>query len=124
MTGIIEESSILRPDLKPLSPMMVLSTLKKLFILEIAFYDGASILESTHQCIFLWPASWEHLLLSSLDSSDVKDSLLLRFLCAYCAQLLQTMGFVHKLVLDADIYQGKFILYRTLQGLQYITYCI
>ena len=30
-----------------------------LIVQEMAFLDGASYLESTHQCIFMWEGSWE-----------------------------------------------------------------
>jgi hypothetical protein len=32
--------------------------IQALIVQETAFVDGASYLESTHQCIFLWEGSW------------------------------------------------------------------
>lgn len=33
--------------------------MQALLVQECAFLDGASYLESTHQCIFMWEGSWE-----------------------------------------------------------------
>ena len=33
--------------------------MQALFVQETGFLDGASFLESTHQCIFMWEGAWE-----------------------------------------------------------------
>ena len=33
--------------------------MQALLVQETAFLDGASYLESTHKCVFLWEGSWE-----------------------------------------------------------------
>ena len=76
----------------------LLCAFKKLLIHEVAFLDGASFLESTHQCIFLWPASWTTLLNHPVFNSQCAH--------AYCKQTLKILFYIHRSIVDADIHQG------------------
>lgn len=77
---------------------VVLKLFQSLFILELGFLDGASLLESTHHCVLMWPESWR--LCSGLDSRLGAISL------TYCKILHHGLHAVNKFILDADIYEG------------------
>lgn len=81
----------------------LLGIFKKLLIYEVAFLDGASFLESTHQCIFLWPASWATL--------EANPSFPSRCIQIYSQQTLKILFYIHRSILDADIHQGNKLLY-------------
>ncbi len=77
----------------------LLHLLKSLFVYEIAFLDGASLLESTHQCIFLWQKSWEHLL--------SRNTLYDRIMVVYSQGMCRSLKYLSNTILDADIYQEE-----------------
>ncbi len=77
----------------------LLILLKSLFVYEVAFLDGASLLESTHQCIFLWEKSWQHLL--------SRNSLYDRIMVIYGQAMCRSLKYISNSILDGDIYQEE-----------------
>ena len=78
---------------------MCAKLIKILLVYETAFLEGASVLESTHQCVFLWPGSWPHL--------SLRRGLPERVLLAYSRSLSRSIDNLSKGVLDADIYEDE-----------------
>mmetsp|Transcript_18974 Transcript_18974/g.18300 ORF Transcript_18974/g.18300 Transcript_18974/m.18300 type:complete len:808 (+) Transcript_18974:130-2553(+) len=73
--------------------------MKALIVQETAFLDGASSLESTHQCIFMWNGSW--------DSLKERTSLSDRVILAFVKSMDRSLSNVTKGVLAADIYEDE-----------------
>ncbi len=71
-----------------------------LLILEAGYLGGASLLESTHQCPLLWNDSW-----SAVVGCDGPVN---RAMLLFCQLEHATLGYIHRTVLDADIYEGMF----------------
>ena len=82
-----------------LDATLLLVLLKSLFVYEVAFFDGASLLESTHQCIFLWEKSWHHLL--------SRNNLYDRIMVTYCQAMCRSLKYLSNTILDGDIYQEE-----------------
>ena len=82
--------------------------LKTMIINETSYLDGASFLESTHQCILLWEGAWANF-------AD-KSTLVHKILLAYMKSLDRSLSHVSRGVLAADIFEGmqtlSFALYR------------
>jgi hypothetical protein len=82
-----------------------------MIINEVAFIDGASLLESTHQCLLLWEGYHQHphlldalIIRSSMtSSSSVYD----RVLIAYSKCLNKCLTYINNAVLDANIYEDE-----------------
>ena len=68
------------------------------FVYETALVDGASALESTHQCLLLWEGSW---------ATFPTTTLAQRAVLAYCKSLNLTLNRLCSCVADADIFEGK-----------------
>lgn len=77
---------------------MVHKILQILVAYEAALLDGASALESTHQCIFLWEGSWDSL---------PRETLSQRVLLVYCKSLNLSLNCLCKAMTDADIYEDE-----------------
>lgn len=71
--------------------------LQCMFVYEIAYLDGASLLESTHQCIFSWEDALLHLRL---------EDPLSYILYVYSQSMQKSLYHVMKCVLNADLYEG------------------
>lgn len=98
--GSMKIEDLLSPTLSTqLNDEVLAKLLKTLVVQETAFLDGASLLESTHQCIFAWEGSWSGLL--------KKNGQHERAVVAFCKALTKSMGHVSKAVMAADIYEGE-----------------
>ena len=82
----------------PSSLEISLKLFETLTMYEVSFLEGASVLESTHQCIFLHNKSWNHL--------NSEDDLTSSCILTYCQCMNKSMHYLTKAVLDADIYEG------------------
>jgi hypothetical protein len=82
-----------------ITPETILQLFRELLIREVAFLDGASLLESLNQCYYLWPQSWKTL----QDHQDVSSKILL----SYVKSLLISLNSVHQSVLTADIFEDE-----------------
>lgn len=76
-----------------------LQILQSLLVHETSFLDGASYLESTHQCVFMWEGAWANV-------AARPQGLPERVLLAYVKSLDRSLAHVSKAVLTADIYEG------------------
>eukprot|EP00605_Chrysophyceae_sp_TOSAG23-4_P002322 GSChrysophyteH1.ASY1.ANO1.2568.1 assembled CDS len=107
--GVLSEDKLLNPTLpKVLTAAHVLEILKKLVSYEVAFYEGASVLETTHNCVYLWEKSWQHLesRCQSLSITE-EERLVVQCLLAYCRSLYASLWITSRLVLEADIYEDE-----------------
>lgn len=77
------------------------SFLKSILIHEVSFLEGASVLESTHQCVLLWQNSWTNLQLTA----DIGANCII----SYCKALNKSLFYLNKAILDSDIYEGTFL---------------
>ena len=94
------------------SANIVLKILQSLFVQEIAFLDGASYLESTHQCIFMWEGAWKNISEKHIDIENSPHYLEDRIMLSYAKSLDKSLSHVTRCVMAADIYEGKWcILY-------------
>jgi hypothetical protein len=73
--------------------------MKSLIVQETAFLDGASYLESTHQCIFMWNGTW--------DSLKERTTLSDRVILAFVKSLDRSLSNITKGVLAADVYEDE-----------------
>jgi len=80
-----------------LSYAMAVKILQITFVYEAALVDGASALESTHQCILLWEGSW---------ASFPVETLPQRALLAYCKSLNLSLNCLCNGISEADIFEG------------------
>ena len=98
----INIDNLLRPSFtESFTDGTLLLLIKSLIIHKVAFLDGASLLESTHQCVFLWEKSWDYL--KEIGSTDV----LKNCLRSYVQMMSQSLTHVTKAVIDSDIYEGE-----------------
>jgi hypothetical protein len=100
---------ILEDVLKPVFPptfddKALLLLLQSLTIQQAAFFDGYSVLETTHQCIFLWEGSWEWILAKDNDSISLP---LRSWLLAFVESLTKSLSCASKGIIDADVFEGK-----------------
>lgn len=73
--------------------------LQELFRREIAFLDGASLLESLHQGLHMWPDTWKLL----DQSSSVSD----KWISTYCQSTVASSTVFLRLVMNADIFEDE-----------------
>jgi hypothetical protein len=85
-----------------LTPSSILQLFQELFVREIAYLDGASLLESVNQCIYIWPQAWKLL----TDESNETD-LYSKILMAYMKVVVASIDSVHQTVLTADIFEDE-----------------
>ena len=92
LQGSIDSEELLTPLIptdEHLDMNALLNILRVLLVWEAGFLDGASVLESTHTCVYLWEDSWAKL-------GERKD-LVARIILAYCRSLHQTIRQITKL---------------------------
>ena len=82
-----------------MSLQIVCEVLQSLFICEMQFYGGASILESLHQCVF----TWEETLVQLEKSEDLYN----KIIYGYCKDLMCSSSYVMQSVLHADVYEDE-----------------
>lgn len=101
LQGSIQTKDLLTPDIPSggYSMASALNILQILMVYESSFLGGASVLESTHNCIYLWEGSWTKL--------EGYEGLPQRIILAYCRSLHQSLRNYTKLVLDVDIYEDE-----------------
>jgi hypothetical protein len=78
---------------------LALKLLQSLLVHEISYLDGASFLESTHQCIFAWEGAWGNLV--------KRESLVDRSILAYAKSLDRSLSHISRVVLAADVFEGE-----------------
>ena len=85
--------------------------LQILLVYEAALCDGASVLESTHQCILLWEGSW---------AMFPTQTLAQRTVLAYCKSLNLSLNRLCNGVAEADIFEGALfhLLFSLLNSLR------
>lgn len=100
---IIDE--LLRPAFPPnFDDKSLLLLLQSLIIQEVAFFDGYSVLETTHQCVFAWENSWDAI----LSAENEAVSLSLRsWLLAFVESLVKSISYANNGIIDADIHEGN-----------------
>ena len=76
---------------------MATKILKILIVYEASLIDGASALESTHQCKLLWDGSW---------AKFPTQNLAQRAVLAYCKSLNLSLNRLCHGVSEADIFEG------------------
>ena len=79
-----------------------LQILQSLLVHETSFLDGASYLESTHQCVFMWEGSWANV-------AARPQGLPERVLLAYAKSLDRSLAHVSNEVLTTDIFEGRWV---------------
>jgi hypothetical protein len=101
LQGSIQNEELLTPSVPEGGFDMdaVLNILQILVVYEAGFLDGASVLESTHNCIYMWEGSWD-----KLQSTEGFSQ---RVILAYCRSLHQSLRYYTKLVLDVDIFEDE-----------------
>lgn len=77
----------------------ILIIIRELFCREVAYLDGASLLESVNQCIYIWPQSWK----AVEDQGECPSRVLLN----YVKSVIATITLVHQSVLTADIFEDE-----------------
>lgn len=82
-----------------LSYQDILIIFRELFIREVAYLDGASLLESVNQCIYIWPQSWKLL--------EEQDGIPSKVLLNYSKSVIATITLIHQSVLTADIFEDE-----------------
>lgn len=96
-----------------LNASIVVSLIKLMIINEVAFIDGASLLESTHQCLLLWEGYHQHphlldaLIIRSSMPSPSSSSIYDRVLIAYSKCLNKCLTYINNAILDANIYEDE-----------------
>ena len=76
----------------------VVKILQVVVVYEAALVDGASALESTHQCVLLWDGSW---------GDFPQQTLAQRALLVYCKSLNLSLNRLCRGVADADIFEDE-----------------
>lgn len=95
-----------------ISTESVLKFLSILFTYETAFLDGASLLESTHKCVFLWEESW---------LKDRFSTPLEKCMVNYCRSLNKSLSHLNSGILAADIYEGDLPFWHKLMHFEFPT---
>jgi hypothetical protein len=75
--------------------------LQELFIREVALLDGASLLESLHQNLHMWPDTWK--LMESETTSSPSD----KWVSTYCRSSVAANTVFLRLVMNADIFEDE-----------------
>ena len=76
--------------------------IQQLLIFELSFLDGASVLESTHRCIFLWEKCWS----PTSEPKSIREKLELDVFITYCKVLNRSLYHLNSYVLTSEIYEG------------------
>ena len=78
---------------------------------EVAYLQGASFLDSTHQCVLCWSESWDQMKILSEKKKDDDDVSGIfnphLVLYAYAINLTKSLNSYNTLVLTADIYEDE-----------------
>jgi len=82
----------------------VIKLLQSLVVLETALLDGMSQLETTHNCLLLWPDSWAALAAKAVSSADPGGT---KLVLSFCQSIYHTANNFSRTVLVADIYEGE-----------------
>lgn len=80
-------------------PTLALQLFQSLIIYEVAFLDGASLLESTHQCILVWDQSWKDF----KPNSNIYEEALF----VYSKSLHKSLAYIHNSILNSDVYEDE-----------------
>lgn len=108
LQGSMRAEVLLNPALPA---VMTLDTVTKILHIlvsyEAAFYDGASVLESTHGCIYLWDGAWRYLEQRSAETKVASERAAVQTLLAYCRCLHASLWATSHAVLEADIYEDE-----------------
>jgi len=108
LQGSMRAEDLLNPELPAEVTLdTVCKILHILISYEAAFYDGASVLESVHGCIYLWDGSWQHLQLRAAQTSSASEKAAVQSLLAYCMALHASAWSTSHAVLEADIYEDE-----------------
>ena len=79
-----------------------ITIIKSLIILEVAFLEGASILESVGKCVFFWKSAW-----SCLQLPSQQDNIAMKAVAIYCQSLHFSITHLFNTILAADIFEGN-----------------
>lgn len=105
--GSVNVEELLNPPFpSSFDDKILIMLIKSLHIQEVAFLDGASLLESTHQCIYLFENSWNKLADESTNSPK-------SWFLSYVKSMSQCLTLVTKGVIDADVYEGNIYIMCT-----------
>lgn len=102
LTGSVVTSELIENGCKPvddLSLSSLASLLQVLFVYETSFLEGGSLMETVHQCVYLWRDSWPIL--------ESKEKFPVQIVATFVKSLSHSLGSVFTGVLAADIYEGK-----------------
>lgn len=101
LTGEVDMQTLLRIQYEgPLTPDHACKLIAVLINFEVAYYEGASILESTHQCKLLWPESWSTF-------SETHTDVLSRVVLLYSKLTYLSLSFSHRGIIAADVYEDE-----------------
>lgn len=106
LTGSIVTSELLENGCKPVDKMSheaLASLLQVLFVYEASFLDGASLMETVHQCSLMWYDSWPLL-------EKKEEHLTVKIVLTFIKSLTHSLGSVFNGVMAADIYEGTMII--------------
>lgn len=99
VTGPIQVDDILNEAMPSMiSPEDALLCMQRLVLCEMSYANGASMIETFKNCIFMWPQLWPRL----EECGDMGKILL-----AFIKSLASSTGIFHKFVLGSDIYEEE-----------------
>ena len=108
LRGSVRVEDLLNPTLpSEITPDIVWKIMKILVSYEVAFYDGASVLESTHNCIYMWEDSWCHLQSRITITTSSQERAVLQALLVYCKSLYSSLWDASQAILEADIFEDE-----------------
>ena len=85
---------------EPFTLSTILKILQSLIVHETSFLDGASYLESTHQCVFMWEGSWASV-------ATREQGLAERVLLSFVKSLDRSLASVNQIVMTSDIHEDE-----------------
>jgi hypothetical protein len=87
----------------------LLQLFQELFVREVAYLDGASLLESVNQCIFVWPQSWKYLSENKTkeEGEEVGHLVPSQVLMCYMKSVVASLDEIHQTVITADIFEDE-----------------
>ena len=101
VTCSIRIEDLLRAEFpEPFTLTTVLKILQSMIVHETSFLDGASYLESTHQCVFMWEGSWANV-------ATREQGLAERVLMSYVKSLDRSLASVNQIVMTSDIHEDE-----------------
>ena len=118
--GSIKMDDLLKPEFPiDFNEKHLLGIFKTLFIYEISYLDGSTLLDTSLNCIFMWSQSWKQMNLNSneLETFSMKQ-LLLKYINSYC----KTLNHITQAVYTADIYEGLSFFMHSLFYLSFLIY--